>query len=547
MDALLRPILLLALVLNPLLLACCFLRRLTPALWFASVGPIAVALNLLVPLALHMGGIPVIPSSLAVAHGQLSLALLLARRVIQRHHDVSVPRTPSGLLPLLLLYAVAVLPVTPIAGIDTYKWQDLATNVAVERCIPWLVHPASLFGFTPRAYPSAHPLVLASVEILGQTGVDWGFYLVSLLTGFMAITGAFALGERLFGQGAPVGWLALVYGFSPLLMRYGYWATGRGFVLALLPLFVRALLGLPRPGAGLAALGLGLALALSHKAGLVAAVLVPLAMALAPFLRRLIPRSRTAQFACVAAAALTGLLLTPGPFAWASRAVSRFGWIAPLAVAGWMGALWTETRDRSRCLAGALLTLPLAFTDEPYGALLAGLFLALPAAEGLTRLLDAPGRIVPAARKRMAVALLLLAALVVLTRQAADSPSKAVYRAAQFLETQDPLGPYRLEAPGRVRTQMQAYLSGCPRFTVRLPSEARLSLHAPPPLTGHWRRDIREWTAWFRSWIDLTESDTEWYGANPRVYHVTVDADGVVPTGARLIYNREGVALYQAP
>ncbi len=547
-EALLRLVLLVALVVNPILLARLTLRRASWVLTLAGVGPWAIALNLLVPLGLHLAGQPIVQGSLAAVHGALAVVLLIATSAGPQPAPFWPPAARPAwraVGPLFLLYAVLVLPVTPIAGIDTYKWQDLASNVAVERAIPWLVHPASLLGFTPRAYPLAQPLVLASIQILGQTGVDWGFYLVSLLVGFTAITGAYALGRRLVDTGDHAWWLAFLYGFAPLLMRYGYWATGRGFVLALLPLFICLLVearALPLLGAGL----LAALLALSHKAGLVAALALPLAVAASPLLAPVRSR-RAVQIVLLVAAGAAGLLLAPGPAAWAIRAVSRFAWLMPLAVLGWVATDWAETRGRRAVLAATLLTIPLLAADEPYGALLAAPFVAAAAAAGVAVLAHRGPLAHRAYLRPCLMGLVLLAAAVVLVRQASDSPSRAVWRAARFLDAHDPLGPFRIEAPGRVRTQMQAYVAGCPRFNVNVPPDAGLTVHRPPPLTGDRRTDLRQWTRWFRTALEVADTETAWYGGATNVYYVVVNAQGDAPPDARPIYSRDGVTILAKP
>ncbi len=558
MEALSRLILPIALMVTPLLLTFLFAGRARPTLVLALIGPSAIALNLLVPLGLHLAGIAIVRATLAAAHmGLLLLALgaavALASRAFSdpgtrvqfrsiRQRLASAGR-PMG--PLLLLYAMLVIPFTHIAGIDTYKWQDLATGVAVEGTIPWLVHPASLFGFTPRAYPSAQPLVLASIQILGGTGVDWGFYLISLLTGFTAITGAYVLGQRLYDDPDRAWWLALLYGFSPLLMRYGYWATGRGFLLALLPLFVLLLLDVPRVKALLTAVSMGVLLALSHKAGLVAALLIPAAFALSSLVARCrIPRA--AAGILMLTAAMAGLALTPGLPAWGFRAVSRLAWIFPLALVGVLAESCSDTRERRAVFVAALLLMPLAFADDPYGALLAVPLVTGVAASGAAWL-SHRAAIQPFRLRVGLMTLVILAACIVIGRQAMDSPSRSVVKAARFLDAYDPLGPFRIEAPGRARTRMQAYVSGCPRFQVSAMRDARLTVTAPPPLTGRLHSDLGAWTRWLRAWVDVPEIETAWYGVSPRVYYVRIDNDGAVPPDARLLYDRDGVAIFTAP
>lgn len=557
MEALFRCVLPIALIVTPALLSLMLSGNVRTAYCLATMGPCAIALNTVIPLALHLAGIPITQPSLASSHIGLLVVLMGIAAIRWRISSPTSTRAafcnvarrigiaghPIG--PLLLLYALCVIPFTYIAGIDTYKWQDLASGVAVERTIPWLVHPASLFGFTPRAYPSAQPLVLASIQILGNIGVDWGFYLISLLTGFTAITGAYALGERLYDDTDRAWWLAFLYGFSPLLMRYGYWATGRGFLLALLPFFVVLLLDARRPRALVPAAAMGVLLALSHKAGLVAVVLIPMAVVLSPLVTRC--RGWRCASLIVIASASAGLLLAPGPAAWMFRVVSRFAWLFPLALLGLCAEPWADTREKRALFAAALLTMPLAFADDPYGALLAAPFMASAAVAGVAGMRHRwPG--MSAARLRAGLAgLVLLAAGVVIARQAMDSPSPAVYRAARFLEAYDPLGPYRIDAPGRARTRMQAYVSGCPRFQVATPEEVRLSFTAPPPLTGCLRSDVSAWTRWFRTWADVSEAETTWYGRSPRVYYVRIDAAGTAPPNARVIYDRDGVAILASP
>lgn len=533
---------------SPAMLVVLGLRRAGPEVRLASVGPAAMLLNTLVPLVLHLTAVPISASTLADVH--VAVFALLAGGVIwvarQRpfHALDSVAFAWQSVGPLVLLYALLVLPVTFVAGIDTYKWQDLATAVAVEQRIPWYIHPLSLLGFTPRAYPSAQPLVLASVQILGGIGVDWGFYVVSVLTGFTALTGAYALGRRLFPGAAAAWWLALLYGFSPLLMRYGYWATGRGFLLALLPLFIRCLLDARKPAWALSSLLTAAMLVLSHKAGLVAAFLIPLAMALSPFLTWV--GNRKAWPAILGAgAAIVGVLFLAGGVSGVVRLATRFGAVVVLAIPGWLNT--GGTREWRVLLAATLVTLPLASADDPYGALIAAPFVACAATNGVEVLFRRFPSVDPLGLRAVVVTLVLVCALAVLVRQGIDSPSRAVVKAALFLEARDPLGPYRIEAPGATRTRMQAYVSGCPRFRVETSADARLTLGAPPPPSGRLKEDLHRWTSWLRGALQLSDAASDWYGTGPRVYYVRVNGEGAAPAGAVPIYSEDGVTILTSP
>lgn len=521
------------------------------ALW----GPVLVTLNILIPIGLHLSGIPISRLSLSATHLTLAgglVALTLFRRL---------PLIPAGrnsvmrLAFPMLAFMIITLPFTHIAGIDTYKWQDLATAVQVEHNIPWLIHPASLLGFTPRSYPSAQPLLLATIQILGGTGVDWGFYILSILAGAMGLGGVYALGRRLFAADTPALWFALLYVFSPVFMRYNYWTTGRGLLMGLLPLFLLSLLSFPRLSAIAGWLVMIPLLGMAHKAGSVAAILIPLAFALSPLLAQL--RMRATPLILVLSAYVAGSLLSGTSVSGLSlRLGTRLAGLIPLSLAGWIGVsirpqgspatlpVWLAKPAWCAMLAGGLATLPLVFADDMYGALIALPFVAFAGTVGLQWIIDSLPPAGTALILTTTAVMTFVPAIMIVAHQAADSPSKHVYQAAQFLERHDPRGPFRIEAPGRARAQMQAYVSGCPRFTVTTTDASRLIVHAPPPRSGNWHHDIGTWVHYLRGSLDLAGSSTDWYGGAERIYHVTIGEDGVVPQDQPLLFKSGNVAVF---
>ncbi|MGQ9662434.1 MAG: hypothetical protein ACUVWX_08885, partial [Kiritimatiellia bacterium] len=275
-----RGALFLALGLNPFLAARLLFRKADLWLSLACAGLCCAAINLAVPIALHMLSLPISSFSLTCSHSGLALVLLASCRFagVQIRPAHGSPDTARWLLLLLAGFAILVLPFTYLAGVDTYKWQDLATIVRVDQRISWLVHPLSLFGFTPRSYPSAQPLLLATIQILGGLDVDWGFYITSLILGATGTLTAFVLGRSFFNSDGAALWSAVLYTFSPVFMRYNHWATGRGLFVSLFPLYLLAILRLPRPSAVAGLIGCSIMLALAHKTGLIAGPLVLLSM-----------------------------------------------------------------------------------------------------------------------------------------------------------------------------------------------------------------------------------------------------------------------------
>lgn len=530
----------LALGLTPWLLA----RRISASSESVKIlacwGPVMVGLNVLLPVALHLLHIEITATTLAMAHlaaGLVAVAISFPRR----NRELILPLRP--LLACAAVFALLVIPFTPIAGIDTYKWQDLAGNVAVEGRISWLIHPLSLLGFTPRSYSSAQPLVLATIQIMGHTGVDWGFYILSLGFGLTGLAGAWMLGRRLFETDRLAFWFACFYCFAPVFMRYNYWATGRGLLLALLPIYLLSLLNLARLPRSLfnvpAFLFLSLLLALSHKAGLIGAILIPTLFLASPLL--VVLRGRWGLLLGLTGAAAIGLSLAGAPATLAYRLLTRFGWLIPLVAWGLYAAPERFASPAGRAfLAAGLATLAISCTPDMYGALLALPFITFLATTGFATL---PAR--PFAP--LAAALAGLTALIIVANQATDSPSNSLYRAAQFLEQHDPRGPYRIVAPGKARAQVQAYVSGCPRFTVNAGTEHDLAVARPPQWTGKPARDARQWIDYLRKMFELRGAGTDWYGSGDKVYTITVGSEGVAPKDATLLFTHGDVKVFGNP
>jgi hypothetical protein len=531
----------LALVLTPWLLA----RRLAPTCNTVGIlacwGAVMVGLNILIPVALHLLQVPITANTLSAAHLIAGLAAITVSRLGPAK---TLEPLPPGVLPSALLFAVLVIPVTHIAGIDTYKWQDLAGNLAIEGRISWYIHPLSLLGFTPRSYSSAQPLVLATLEMMGHTGVDWGFYILSLAFGLTGLAGAWLLGRRLLGSERLAAWFAFFYVFAPVFMRYNYWATGRGLLLALLPLYLLILLRLASVSTlkstlyNLPAfLFLSVLLALSHKAGLIGALLIPILFLASPIL--IVLRGRWGLLLGLAAVLAIGLSLTGGnAVTLGYRLLTRFGWLVPLAAIGLYSApAQFTTRAARAMLAAGFATVVLSCTPDMYGALLALPFVAFLATTGLAAL---PPRPIPS----LILILTILTALVIVANQAKDSPDESVYRAALFLEQHDPSGPYRIEAPGKTRSRMQAYVSGCPRFTVNPGSAPEPTLARPPQWTGNLALDARHGIDYLRTLFGLRGASTDWYGSGNKVYTVTVADEGSAPPDAPLLFTHGTVKVY---
>jgi hypothetical protein len=543
------------LLINPWLLARNLLPRADFTTTLATAGASLVALAITGTVLLHCSHIPITAASLTVVHGASALTLAL----IMRLRSISIrppPPLPSRLfIGMILLFAVLVIPFTPLAGRDTYKFQDLATVVQVDQSIPWLIHPSSLFGYTPRSYASAQPLLLATIAVLSHAGVDWSFYILSLLCGLTAIAATFILGRHLFPNHPPSAlWLTFFYIFSPVFLRYNYWAIGRGLFMTLLPLFVLGLLRANRLSGILTALVIAPLLALSHKTGPVAITTLPLIFlaSLVSFRIPIIGENRRWRFILPASLLLLSLaagflIVDQSPLLSAIRITTRLAFLFPLAIAGLLLpplARRLSPAQHAMTLA-ALVTLPFVFTEYMYGSLIASLFLACLATFGLTALTPHFTIVGQYRLHRTTITLTVLTALTIIGNQAADSPSRDVVRAAQFIEKRDPLGPFQVVAPGLTRPRMQAYLSGCPRFSATVTPQSTLKIQPPPVLTGNLRRDAQHVADYLRNGLRLSDASSDWYGKGNKVYYVTVGGQGERPANTKLLFTSGNVSVYE--
>ena len=537
-----------ALVINPLLLARCTVFSsdrsrlfLVAALWALVLQPIAA-------LLLHFTGIPIASVPLVVFHGVvagISVGLLVAMR---RRIVPALGAWPRDQLWVCAVLAVLIFPFTHLAGVDPYKWADLATAVAVDRRITWLVHPLSLIGYTARSYPSLHPLLMGSIRALGVTSVEAAFFLTSLVTCAVGVTSSAYLATRLGLARRDIGLYAAFYALSPAFIRYVHWGTGRGAFLAVLPLFVAALLDMPRLRAWGLALLSGLLLVLSHKTGLIAVCVLPLLRLGGVLYPRRHPRicASLLLLTFVVSIAFAPPRYFGGPLGmvagWVRYDLARFGWVSPALLLA--AVITPRTVFRSSGSGFMWLSLvvvfPAAHHMEMYPALIVLPFMTyvgLAAFRALqTRL---PGT--EELHLRVVLALTLCGALAIVLQRSIESMPHRVYLAAKHIEEVDPYGPFEIASPWR--SYVQGMVSGAPRFTVEAGKDNKISLDAPPPFTLHPRQFVYTWVPYLRSMIQ-TSVKAEWYGKPHARYYVLPDS-AQPPQQGVLIYDHKEVRIYR--
>jgi len=554
-------------------------RQRSPVCAAAVGGCIILFLCICLTIVMHTLNIPITTSTLLTAFIFSGITIALIHTTTCRRIPWKItPDIPLILLPGLVVFIILILPYTHFTGIDTYKWQDLATAIKVEHNIPWLIHPLSLLGFTPRSYPSAQPILLAYIQIIGNFGVEAGFTVLSIFTASLGCAAAYFLGLRIFPTPRTAAIFALLYIFSPVFTRYTHWATGRGLFLAIYPLLlaipIRSTLGRHSHRLSfilypLSFLSLSLLLSLSHKVGFIMSLAaIPLYL-----FGLLMPKHSRRSVIIISILPFTALALVivqhtmlPPPFGSAigliRYSITRFGLLMPLAIIG-----LTAPKDLFSSIAWRrlyplmLLSIPLAFERHMYGALIALPMITIAATQaiemitmptqraqtGLTH--SQSRRACPASKMAQCLSFIFyllsfaLSLSVIIHRSRIATPP-AVYRTAMFLEQHDPLGPFTITAPGRSRTQIQAYVSGCPRFNVNSTTNSTIKLTPLPPLKGNPLKTLENWTSYMRGFMTIPETSTDWYGTNPRHYYITIDGQGKYPPESTQIYNKDGIRIF---
>ena len=539
------PALAAALLFSPLMISALLTGSRRATAIATGAGMAGFALNTAVPVLLHWTGTPITRSSLGGTHLAISCALAgccAARRVSFKGIRFDGWQIPTAAAILAFLF----VPWTYLAGIDTYKWQCLASNVRLAQCIPWLIHPLSLLGFTPRAYPAAQPLFLATTQILAPVGVDWGFYLVSLFTSVTGLCAAYELGLQRFGAPRTALWLAVLYVSSPVFIRYTHWATGRGVFMAVLPMVLLHAGSLPRPRAVAGLAVSACLLALSHKTGLVTLAVLAAGAAAAPMFCGPVFRPALWLMGIVAAIAAPVIAppgFFPGPFGHlvgaARTAITRFGILLPFIPAFAMAAPARPVLSTRALLLPGFLFFLLSFDSDMYAALPATLLAAL-ATTALVSRLD--GHKFAGKVRTLVVASLAIGALAIVGNRNLAATPRYVHRAALVIETLDPEGPMLVEAPGMARRQLHAYVSGCPRFEVH-PSSSEIIFAPFPSIRGAPSAVLRSWIAWGRDAVAIDDVVTDWYGNPHAIYHVRIRGEGTIPAGSEIVYSDADVVI----
>ncbi len=535
---------------------CVFL--ILPVFLLLSIGPrkarsIEGVYALLSPLCFSIGAlcfaryanIPYTKSYLSISACMMtSLAgiILIFRGIRSRLKDWTIH-------PLWLVYATGwlllVIPWTALAGIDTYKWQDYATNLAVDPSLSLLVHPLSWFGFTPRTCPIGHPALLTTVQMLFPCEVRGGFFIVSSYVGILAMVTTRILAHQLFQERQARFVWVILYILAPVMVRYGHWATGRGLFMALFPLMMLAMVHRSTSHVWLHGLPVFILLAMAHKVAWPVLVIGLILLALRTLLRNApVP----CRYLFVVAGIVGCLAWLPllGLAGWMRLAIGRFVCLLPLSVlAVTVISKHPINLQETTLWLGTCMALPAALDPSMYGALPATLFLTWGGVYGLVVLQQKQPLWYPHLFKLIMLSAGIGALAVVMVRSSQAMPLR-LEKAARFLDQQVPEGPIQLTGPGRPVNQVQAYLRACPLPSVDHTGTAAIQWRRPPGFSGSIDQTGQAWASYFRNPFDWKGFAIHYYGKSPQRYHLSINGvNDQLISNATCVYHDGPVALWK--
>ena len=151
------------------------------------------------------------------------------------------------LIELIILNLILRFPIAfHEAGVDSFGIHALANSISNFGYAKWVIHPASLIGLYPLSTPSGGPILLSGISQSSGINMEFTIFLfTSIVLATLGIFSVYLLAKELFNNDLFIFLSAFIFSISPLFISYTHWnATTRGIFIALLPLFVWALMKL---------------------------------------------------------------------------------------------------------------------------------------------------------------------------------------------------------------------------------------------------------------------------------------------------------------
>ncbi|MCX9078099.1 MAG: hypothetical protein OIN84_09000 [Candidatus Methanoperedens sp.] len=141
---------------------------------------------------------------------------------------------------LILINVILRFPVTPHEiGNDSFLIHFISDSISVSGHAKWWIHPLSIVGLYPFSQASALPFFLSGVSQLISLAMEQAMWVSLVSLGIFSLFTSYLMAGVINNDKIFKFITALIYSTSPGILYLTTWsASGRGFFLVMLPLFI---------------------------------------------------------------------------------------------------------------------------------------------------------------------------------------------------------------------------------------------------------------------------------------------------------------------
>lgn len=165
-------------------------------------------------------------------------------RETQRIRTLAKPAVYCLILVIISLNIVFRYPlnVSHEMGSDTTFIHTLSSSLSQEGFARWYINPFSFFGLFALSYPSATPVLLATLSQLSGISIEGLILLMGMAFGIIGALSAFVVAREILDDDRFALLVAILFSLAPFFLKDTTWiGSSRGFVVAMLPVLVMLL------------------------------------------------------------------------------------------------------------------------------------------------------------------------------------------------------------------------------------------------------------------------------------------------------------------
>jgi hypothetical protein len=140
---------------------------------------------------------------------------------------------------LIFLNIVIRIPLTTgEQGVDSFLIHSLSQSIVIEKTALWVIHPLSLFGLYPMAYPSGIPYFLSILSSQINFNLENTILITSILIGVISVFTSYLFFKFIFKKNKLLVFIScFLFSLAPLFLSYSIWTIStRGAAFIFVPL-----------------------------------------------------------------------------------------------------------------------------------------------------------------------------------------------------------------------------------------------------------------------------------------------------------------------